>query len=461
MKFCRTASILLIIFLLLGNFGFVRILHAQSDPSVEARRAELERELQEVEREIAEQTVFLEGKQKERVSLERDIAIIDAKIGQSRLQIRATELKIQSLTRDIGLKELTIDELNAKTQREKESLAQILRRTNEVDSFSLVEVVLDNRNLSDFFEDLDSFSSIKLALSDSFIEIENTKDITSSQKKVLESKREEERSLRNLQIVQRQRLEAQEAERQEILDITKGEEAVYQKLVDDKQRTAAQIRAELFALRDTAPIPFGEALAYAKRAEDRTGVRSALILGILREESNLGANVGTGSWITDMHPDRDRPVFEVITRSLGLNPDSVPVSKKPWYGWGGAMGPAQFIPSTWACYAGYVNSLTGSCRWGKGYTGTWSYDASKDSIRKLLGINSPSNPWIPEHAIMAAADLLNDNGASKGGYNAERLASLRYFAGWANATKPAYAFYGDDVMGFAAEYQSLIDILGN
>jgi hypothetical protein len=62
---------------------------------------------------------------------------------------------------------------------------------------------------------------------------------------------------------------------------------------------------------------------------------------------------------------------------------------------------------------------------------------------------------------MASADLLNDNGASAGGYNAERLAALRYFAGWANATKPAYAFYGDDVMGFAIEYQELIDILGS
>jgi len=39
------------------------------------------------------------------------------------------------------------------------------------------------------------------------------------------------------------------------------------------------------------------------------------------------------------------------------------------------------------------------------------------------------------------------------------LAALRYLAGWVNATKPAYAFYGDDVMQLAAKYQDLINIL--
>jgi hypothetical protein len=42
-----------------------------------------------------------------------------------------------------------------------------------------------------------------------------------------------------------------------------------------------------------------------------------------------------------------------------------------------------------------------------------------------------------------------------------RLAALRYLAGWGNAKKPAYAFYGDDVMSFADEFQRDIDILGN
>jgi peptidoglycan hydrolase CwlO-like protein len=448
-----------IIFLLIFFFAFTNLVFAQTNQDVRNRRVELERELSEIEGEISVQRVFLVDKQKERVTLERDVAIIDAEIDKSKLEIRATDIYISKLSNDIGGKEQTISELNEKVKREKNSLAQIIRRTNEIDSFSLVEVVLDNKNLSDFFEDIDSFNSVKSALRDSFIEIEGIKDYTEIQKESLEGKRVEEQDLRQIQVLQKRKIEVRQDERQEILDVTKGEEAVYQNIIDAKEKTAQEIRAELFALRDTAAIPFEKALQYARDAEKRTGVRAAFILGILAEESNLGENVGTGTWIKDMHPDRDRPVFAVIATTLGFSPDGMPVSRKPWYGWGGAMGPAQFIPSTWACYAGYVNSLTGSCRWGKGFTGTWSYNVGKDRIRKLIGENRPANPWEPQDAIMAAADLLDDNGGAGGVYNRERLAALRYFAGWANANKSSYAFYGDDVMELTAFYQRQIDIL--
>jgi len=433
----------------------------QASQNVQNRRAVLQQELLGIEKEIEEQRVFLEDKQKERVSLERDVAIIDAKIDKTKLDIRKTDLNIEGLSRDIGGKEQTINDLDLKVIREKKSLAQILRRTNEIDNFSLVEVILDNKNISDFFEDVDSFNSVKVALNESFIEIEGIKNYTQTEKESLEDKKSEEQELRVIQVLQKRRVEEQKAERKEILDLTKGEEAVYQKIINDKEKTAQEIRAELFALRDSAAIPFEEALRLAEQAEERTGVRAAFILGILAEESNLGENVGTGVWTKDMHPERDQPVFKVIANNLGFNPNDLPVSRKPWYGWGGAMGPAQFIPSTWACFAGYVNSLTGSCRWGKGYTGTWSYSVGKDRIRKLVGENRPSSPWETKDAIMAAGDLLDDNGAAKGTYAAERLAALRYFAGWKNATKSAYAFYGDDVMELATFYQKQIDILKN
>ena len=98
------------------------------------------------------------------------------------------------------------------------------------------------------------------------------------------------------------------------------------------------------------------------------------------------------------------------------------------------MGPAQFIPSTWVQY--------------------------KDRIAKLVGQNPP-NPWDGRTAIFATALLMADNGADTHTHDAERLAALRYLAGWTNAKKSAYAFYGDDVMSFADDFQKDIDILGN
>jgi len=60
---------------------------------------------------------------------------------------------------------------------------------------------------------------------------------------------------------------------------------------------------------------------------------------------------------------------------------------------------------------------------------------------------------------MATAMLMADNGAGTQTPAAERLAALRYFAGWGGATNRAYAFYGDGVMEFAAQFQRDINQL--
>ncbi len=406
---------------------------AQADANdVKRRRAALEAELAGLEKEIEAQRSTLQTKQREAVSLERDVAILNAQIEKARLSIRARNLSIRKLEQEIGVKSDTIDDLTAKMRRQRESLAELMRKTNEIDEFSIVEVVLANENISEFFIDIDSFEAIKQALNESFDELRETKHETRAQKEALENTRLAEVELRQIQQLEKQRLEAREAEKQEILQVTRGQEQRYQEIISTKEKTAAEIRAELFALRGSDAIPFERALSLANRASRQTGVRPALILGVIAEESNLGENVGTGNWREDMHPTRDRPEFEKITARLGLDPDRMPVSAKPWYGWGGAMGPAQFIPSTWVLYEDQIAGLTG---------------------------HNPPNPWDPEDAFMAAAILLRDNGASKGGYSVERLAALRYFAGWVNATKPAYGFYGDDVMELTAKYQKQIDIL--
>lgn len=422
---------------LCGLFFFLFFtVHAQQSAPVGTlvadRRAELERNLATLEKEIEAQRVVLESKQRETVTLERDVAILTAKIEKARLSLKARTLVIERLRGDIDSKEGVIDNLNEKLERERESLAQLIRKTNEIDEYTFAEVVLSNRELSEFFSDIDSFAAIKQSLNASFQEITTTRQVTEKEKEELESKVSEEEGLRKLQQVEAQRIQDQERQKTAILKESKGQEALYQKIIKEKEKTAAEIRTELFSLRGSAAIPFEKAYEYAVKAGNKMNVRPAFILGIIAEESNLGQNVGTGNWRVDMKAPRDTVPFMDITKRLGLNPDEMPVSKKPWYGYGGAMGPAQFIPSTWVLYEERIAEETG---------------------------HNPPNPWDPGDAFMAAAILLADNGANKGTRQAERLAALRYLAGWVNATKPQYAFYGDDVMELADKYQKQIDIL--
>lgn len=131
---------------------------------------------------------------------------MDAQISEAHLSIKARDLNIQRLVSDIGGKQEIITLLDVKTGREKESLAQLIRKTNEIDSFSLAEVVLSNEDISEFFIDLDSFDSIKVSLQESFAVIEDTKAATTEQKNALEEKRLEEVQLRTIQELQKNAL---------------------------------------------------------------------------------------------------------------------------------------------------------------------------------------------------------------------------------------------------------------
>ena len=441
---------------------FALPLFVLAQSAVADRQAALQAQLDQLETQIAGQQALLDTAQGQHRTLQSQIDILDAEIKKTELQIKAINVSIEQLQSGIGADNATLAKLSAKLASEKESLSEIMRKTQMLDDFSAVSVALSAESVSSFFKDLDTFAAIQNSLANSFEEIARTSSSTEQAKETLQAKLAEQQELQTEAKLAKQQVLAQEKEKQRLLTATKGQEAAYQTLIAVNQKTAGQIRAELFNLRDSAAIPFGQALAYAQAAEKVTGTRAAVTLGVLKQETNLGENLGTGSWRVDMNPSRDQPVFSFITQALGLDPDKMPVSKKPSYGWGGAMGPGQFIPSTWVCFGGFINSKTGKCTPSGSasafWQGPWQYVAEKDRVRTLTGNNSISNPWNARDAITATAMLMADNGAGTQIASAERLAALRYFAG-ANATKRAYAFYGDGVMEYAAEFQQQIDIL--
>ncbi len=370
---------------------------ATATDAVSIRKAQLQSQLDDLNKQIAAQQTILTQQTNQRETLQRDVAILDAQIKQAQLSIQARNLQIQSLTDDITSKQGTIQVLSDKIDREKDSLADLLRKTNDLDSSSLIEVVLSNKTFADFFADIDSYSSIKGALQDSYDQISTDKNTTQTEESALQDKKDEQVQLLQIQKLQQQRMQQDETQKNKIVALSKGVEAQYQTILKQKQQTAASIRAELFSLNGSAAIPFEKALQYAKEVSTKTGVRPAFILGIIAEESDLGANVGTGNWKVDMKAPRDTVPFQTICSALGLNPDNMPVSKKPWYGYGGAMGPAQFIPSTWVLYQDKIAALTG---------------------------DKPPNPWDARDAFFATGILSKENGAAGQTLATERLSLI-------------------------------------
>jgi hypothetical protein len=425
------------------------------------RRLRLETELQNVERQILTQQRLVEDKQQERQSLERDMTIIESEIRQAQLGIKARAVSIEQLIDQIGEKEVVLDILAEKLNKQQDSLAELVRKSALLEEYSLVEVMLSKQNFSEFFTDVAVFQSIKESLNESLAILHGIRRDTSEQKLALEGKQETEAEMKRIQELEKIEIERKERAKEQILTVTKGEEEVYQALLESQRKTASQLKNALFTLLGGGGgIPFPEAIRLAKYASGVTGVDPALILAILEQETNLGSNLGSCVFTDSrsdrpvMHPDRDEPVFLAIADTLGFDPYTRTVSCPLFrngsrVGWGGAMGPSQFIPSTWAIYAGMVNVGNG-----------WVYDQSSDAIRRINNNSGPSNPFNNQDAFIATALLMRDNGAN-GSYSGDRQAALRYYAGWGGATNPANAFYGDQVMNRKSRLAQEMQILGN
>lgn len=443
--FQKTSQVLVFVAVLFYVFFNLNLVFAETIDEAEAR---LREELAEIEEQARILEASLQSQKNKTATIERDVNILADEIRQAELAIQKKNLEIQQLTSNISLKEQTIAELDEKMDRARGDLTVLIRKTNEVDLASLPEILLSNDNLSDFFVDLDSYSAIQRQLEDLFDEIRDIQTQNEQEKASLEIQQNEELDIKAEIEQEKSVVAVKKSEQDQLLDISKKSEAAYETFINEKRQRAAAIRTALFQLRDSAGIPFGEALEYAERASSATGVRTAFILAVLKQESDLGKNVGTCNragdpdskkWFNIMPgPDDghrsyrdDQTIYLRIVKDLGLDPETTPLSC-PWgNGWGGAMGPSQFIPSTWAAYEARIASA--------------------------VGVNTP-NPWNPEHAIMATALYMKDLGAAAGGYTAERTAALKYYAG-GNWNLPQNAFYGTGVMAHAEEMQNQIDFL--
>ncbi len=446
-------TLFFVCFFLLSFFvAITTTLHAESS------REQLEKELQGLENQIKALQGTITQTQAQKTSLSKDIILLSQKIEQSKLKIKSHDTTIKRLSLTISEKDRNIKTLDDKIEREKNSLSQIMRKTEYIDTYTVLDFAFQSKGLSSFYSDIDTFSTLKRSLSQSFADIQSTQSDIEGVKADLEYAKDEEQAKKLAQEREKKNVESNQKEKNSLLTITKNQEVEYKKVLVNRQKEAAQIRDRLFALRDISAISFGQAYDYSVSASKSTGVKPALIMAILMQESALGIDVGacyiadknTGDGVSIksgvskprvMHPTRDIPPFFSILSRIGRTAEKTPVScwipiysKGNPIGWGGAMGPSQFIPSTWVLFEERIKSATGS---------------------------SIADPWNPAHAITATAMYLADLGASSGTESGERNAACKYYSGRSCATTKEGAGYGNSVMKKMYAMQKDIDTLQN
>lgn len=400
--------------------------------------SERQKQIEELQRQIDEYQSQIETNHSQARTLEREISSLNAEIKQIELTIRSLELSIRQTSGDITETESQIAEAEDKMAKHKDAIIQLLKITYENDQKTLTEILLSNENLSDFFNAINNVRVNQEKLQVVIDEMKALKADLEQRQESLEDKRSEFERLRGLEALEKRSLDQNKGTKNKILKDTKGQEKKFQELVKKSQKDIEALRAQITYLALNG-VTAEEAVKFGQLAAIRTGIRAAYLIAVLEVESGLGRNVGRCNrpedppakhWQEIMHT-RDHQPFQNVTSQLGLDTNNTAVSCPQYisgrrYGWGGAMGPAQFIPSTWVAYAAEVSSLTG---------------------------HNPANPWVIEDAFVAAAVKLARAGATAQTRSAEIAASKAYYSGKSNCTSAPCNSYANAIQRKASEIE--------
>lgn len=405
---------------------FPSVGHAGTQDEINA----LQRRQEELMRQIAEYQQQAEKAGSQSRTLQNEIAKLNAQIGQISAQIDALETSIQRTDLEIGQTEDQVTEAERKILLHQDALSRSLRMTDQNDQKPLAFVLLEHEAISEFFDYVRSVQLQQESLRLAIRSIRDLRDDLDRHRGELEEKRTDMERLKGLSEIQQGQLASTKGTKDRVLKDTKGQEEKFQQLVQQGQRDLARLRDQISYLLQGG-LSVEDAVKYAKLAALGAGIRPAFLLALLEVESRLGRNVGTGNWNDDMYlcylrlsqiaktaerrayyvkrAETEKAAFFAVIGKLGLDPNSVKVSKEPTYGCGGAMGPAQFIPSTWVAYEADVIRITG---------------------------HNPPNPWNFQDAFSASAIKLARGGATSQERTGETRAAKAYISG-----NPACATY--------------------
>jgi membrane-bound lytic murein transglycosylase B len=126
----------------------------------------------------------------------------------------------------------------------------------------------------------------------------------------------------------------------------------------------------------------------------------------------------------------DKTAFLAVMKELDYGVNEKKLSCWPGYGYGGAMGVAQFMPSTWNGYKSRIASMTG---------------------------HNPPNPWSITDGVVGMAIKLANAGATK--KSGEKNAAKIYYCGGPSSPywKTKCEDYAKKVLYWADNYEQKLD----
>ncbi|MFH1354259.1 MAG: hypothetical protein ABIH36_03130 [bacterium] len=383
--------------------------------------ANKEQELADLEKKIEE----LKGKQQTATNqaelAAEQVAKVSRQLQTAELQLERTLLALslnQSESEKIARQ---IQELHGQVEDSRTRLRATIRSLYQYDQVSLIDLVLSSDNLGIVITQQRTYHELQKRTMKLIQELRDSQQQLEQRQQDLAERQKELDELRGLQARQQGDLSLQRQEKKNFLNLKQEQQAEYQHLVTEALAARREIEQQVFTLQSVGlQLALGDVFDAARYASGLTGVRPALLLAIIKVETNVGEYLGSGTFPDDMHP-ASRDAFLRLTARLGLDPYNTPISRRPvsYQGWGGAIGPGQFLPDTW----------------------------ERLELRLQALMNKQPDPFALPDSLVAIGVMMADRGATDP--NKELEAVSRFLAGpnWQYHT-----WYGKRVLAVAEEY---------
>lgn len=377
----------------------------------------------------------LKDASKKKDALQQNLDQINTSLTSTQQIIQKTQVLLNEATQTITQKENEIANLEQQLTLEKEVLKGLIREMYSVDSVEYPEIVLLGENILGLFQQDDNLFSTQEKMQGVIQDINDMKAKVADEKSALEDTKKDQERLLVIKNQQKQSLVANKIDTQSS--------------IEDQQTVINRLNSELNQLQSDLSVILGksynakdikEAVDFASK---ETGVPRGFLFGVLKMETNLGANVGgctyaqvedgamasykakklsKAAWATFQ---KRRDLFKSITAELDIDYRKQKVSCNPkgYTGTGGAMGVAQFMPDTWIAYKSAVISATG---------------------------HNPPSPWNLTDGVMAMALKLDKvPGVDDGNRTAWKKAAAAYLG-------TSYAPYINGILYWADHYKELL-----
>ena len=229
-----------------GFFSYTGSAFAQSELD-QLRDQIIERgdRLTDIEAEIARYEAELQVVGAERQTLQSAINRLETERKVVNAEISRTETLISST--DMEINQIILEARNAEADlmQTEAAIGDIIRSLYQASEQSMIEILLGNDRLSEFWSEIDTFDSINSEMASKVATLEQLQALLEERQDQSETKRGELSSLRDQYSNQNEVLVNSRAEQTELLTATRNEEAEYQALLDVQEAAREEIRKEL------------------------------------------------------------------------------------------------------------------------------------------------------------------------------------------------------------------------